>query len=104
MRLAHEALGKPDHAHAAARILQRTDARAVGEHWLFGASDEFAYSSHSGYPRTAAARAMRPEAIWTCFHYEGPLYAEKKGGTRPKRECSGPWTVAELGDRHAAGL
>ena len=79
-------------------------ARAVGEHWLYGACDEFAYSSHSGYPRTAAARAMRPGVIHTCFHYEGPLYAERKGGTRPKRECSGPWTVTELGDRHAAGL
>ena len=79
-------------------------ARAVGEHWLYGACDEFAYSSHSGYPRTAAARAMRPGVIHTCFHYIGPLYAEKKGGTRPKRECSGPWTVAELGDRNAAGL
>ena len=47
---------------------------------------------------------MRTDAIYTCFHYDGPLYAEKKGGTRPARECSGPWTVAELGDRHAAGL
>ena len=26
---------------------------------------------HSGFPRTAAARAVTQDAIYTCFHYEG---------------------------------
>ena len=26
---------------------------------------------HSGFPRTAAARAVAQDAIYTCFHYEG---------------------------------
>ena len=88
-------------------MARRTDAlsNAVAEHWLYGFSRAFAYSSHSGFPRTAAARAMRDDAIHTCFHYSGPLFAEQhKGLKRPQRECTGPWTVAELGDRHAAGL
>ena len=80
-------------------------ANAVAEHWIFAAADAFAYSSHSGFPRTAAVRAMRTDRIFTCFHYEGPLFSvQQKGQPRPERECSGPYTVFELGDRHAAGL
>jgi hypothetical protein len=60
------------------------------------------FSSHSGYPRTAAARALRDDAIHTCFHYDGPLFNSAQRSTA--RECSGPWSVAALGDRHAAGL
>ena len=126
---------------------------------------------HSGFPRTAAARAVAQDAIYTCFHYEGqpsmargpslaegcapapplqkpthllraalwasekrshrldaderlrralpqvatfatlhclwlsrPLFSEKQGVPRPKRECSGPYSVFELGVKHAAGL
>ena len=44
------------------------------------------------------------DAIYTCFHYEGPLFSEKQGVPRPKRECSGPYSVFELGVKHAAGL
>lgn len=78
---------------------------AVAEHWIFGGADSFVYSSHSGFPRTAAARAMRDDAIHTCFHYQGKTFGElQQGRPRPKRECTGPWSVAELGDRHAAGL
>ena len=44
------------------------------------------------------------DAIYTCFHYEGPLFNEKQGVPRPKRECSGPYSVFELGVKHAAGL
>ena len=73
---------------------------AVGEHWLYTSSRAFAYSSHSGFPRTAAARALRDDAIHTCFHYTGPLYNAQPTA----RECTGPYSVAELGERHAAGL
>ena len=129
---------------------------------------------HSGFPRTAAARAVAQDAIYTCFHYDGrpstargpslaagrapihrsrsppacsgrpsgglreevlplgrrreaavapsrlpkvaavaalhcllpsrPLFSEKQGVPRPKRECSGPYSVFELGVKHAAGL
>ncbi|KAL1514495.1 hypothetical protein AB1Y20_003594 [Prymnesium parvum] len=82
----------------------RALSNAVAEHWLYAASDAFVYSSHSGFPRTAAARALRTDRIFTCFHYEGPLFSEQQGKPRPARECSGPYTVFELGDRHAAGL
>ena len=75
---------------------------AVGEHWLYTGCDSFVFSSHSGYPRTAAARALRDDAIHTCFHYDGPLFNSAQRSTA--RECSGPWSVAALGDRHAAGL
>ena len=77
---------------------------AVGEFWLFGAADEFVYSSHSGFPRLAASRALLQDAIHTCFHYQGALYSEAHGVPRPKRECSGPISVFELGVKHAAGL
>jgi len=77
---------------------------SVAEHWLYSAATEFVYSSHSGFPRTAAARAVAQDAIYTCFHYEGPLFSEKHGVPRPKRECSGPYSVFELGVKHAAGL
>jgi hypothetical protein len=77
---------------------------AVAEHWLYSAATEFVYSSHSGFPRTAAARAVRQDAIYTCFHYQGVLYSEQRGVPRPKRECSGPYSVYELGVKHAAGL
>ena len=73
---------------------------AVGEHWLYTSSHAFAFSSHSGFPRTAAARAVRDDAIHTCFHYTGPLLNAQPTA----RECTGPYTVAALGDRHAAGL
>ena len=75
---------------------------AVAEHWLFAGCDAFVYSSHSGYPRTAAARALRDDALHTCFHYAGPVFNSHKRSTA--RECTGPWSVAELGERHAAGL
>jgi hypothetical protein len=75
---------------------------AVGEHWLYTGCDSFVFSSHSGYPRTAAARALRDDAMHTCFHYDGPLFNSAQRSTA--RECSGPWSVAALGDRHAAGL
>lgn len=73
---------------------------SVGEHWMYSYADAFAYSSHSGFPRTAAARALRDDAIHTCFHYEGPTFNAQPTA----RECTGPYTVATLGERHAAGL
>ena len=73
---------------------------AIGEHWLYGYARAFAYSSHSGFPRTAAARALRDDALHTCFHYEGPLFNSQPTA----RECTGPYSVAALGERHAAGL
>ena len=93
----HSRLRAPSHSQGALQS-------AVAEHWLYGAADVFAYSSHSGFPRTAAARALRQDVIHTCFHYEGPLFSEQQGKPRPARECSGPWSVYELGERHAAGL
>jgi hypothetical protein len=78
---------------------------AIAEHWVYAGCDAFVYSSHSGFPRTAASRAMRDDRIHTCFHYDGPLFAvQQHGQQRPRRECSGPWSVTALGDRHAAGL
>ncbi len=78
---------------------------AVAEHWLYAAAGAFVYSSHSGFPRTAAARAMRDDAIHTCFHYQGVTFAEQQHGKpKPKRECTGPHSVRALGERHAAGL
>ena len=74
---------------------------AVGEHWLYGNARAFVYSSHSGFPRTAAARAVSDEAIHTCFHYTGTLFNSNQP---TERECTGPYSVAHLGDRHAAGL
>ena len=74
---------------------------AVGEHWLYAGCDAFVYSSHSGFPRTAAARALRDDAVHTCFHYSGPLFNKDQPSAR---ECTGPWSVATLGERHAAGL
>ena len=74
---------------------------AVGEHWLYGYAHAFAYSSHSGFPRTAAARAMRDDALHTCFHYTGPLFNKDQPTAR---ECTGPYSIPELGERHAAGL
>lgn len=79
-------------------------SHAVVEHWLFSGCDAFVYSSHSGFPRTAAVRSLLLDSIYTCFHYEGPLFSEQQGKPRPKRECTGPYTVYQLGDRHAAGL
>ena len=73
---------------------------AVGEHWAYSGCDAFVYSSHSGYPRTAAARAMRDDAIHTCFHYTGRTFNPQP----TDRECTGPHSVAALGERHAAGL
>ena len=73
---------------------------AVGEHWAYSGCDAFVYSSHSGYPRTAAARAMRDDAIHTCFHYSGRTFNPQPTA----RECTGPHSVAALGERHAAGL
>ena len=64
-------------------------------------ADAFAYSSHSGFPRTAACRALLSEAIHTCFHYEGPLFNKDQPTAR---ECTGPYSVYQLGERHAAGL
>ena len=78
---------------------------AVSEHWLYTGCELYVFSSHSGFPRTAAARALRADSIHTCFHYQGATFAEKQHGhKRPSRECSGPWSVPALGDRHAAGL
>ena len=73
---------------------------AVGEHWAYSGCDAFVYSSHSGYPRTAAARAMRDDAIHTCFHYTGRTFNPQS----TVRECTGPHSIAALGERHAAGL
>ena len=77
---------------------------AVAEHWLYAGCDAFVFSSHSGYPRTAAARALRDDTIHTCFHYSGPLFNSPGQQRSTARECTGPWTVAQIGDRHAAGL
>jgi hypothetical protein len=74
---------------------------AIGEHWLYSHAQAFVYSSHSGFPRTAAARALRDDSIHTCFHYSGPLF---NGDQPTARECTGPYTVKLLGERHAAGL
>lgn len=79
---------------------------AVAEHWVFAGASAFVYSSHSGFSRTAAVRAMRDDAIHTCFHYDGALFAEKHHGeARPQSQvCTGPWSVDTLATRHAAGL
>ena len=91
-------IARPTHVAAA-----DADAllNAVGEHWLFGEAAAFVYSSHSGFPRTAAARALRDDAIHTCFHYGGALFNTEQPTAR---ECTGPYSVAHLGERHAAGL
>ena len=86
--------------HVARQQDARTLQGAVAEHWLYSAADAFVYSSHSGFPRTAAARALRDDAIHTCFHYTGRTFNPQNTA----RECTGPWSVAQLGDRHAAGL
>ena len=92
-------------SHVARQPSQSALLSAVGEHWLYSYADLHVYSSHSGFPRTAAVRALTDSSIHTCFHYEGPTFAEQqKGLSRPKRECNGPWTAAALGARHAAGL
>ena len=39
-----------------------------------------------------------------CLWLSRPLFSEKQGVPRPKRECSGPYSVFELGVKHAAGL
>ena len=75
-------------------------SHAVGEHWLYTHAAAFVYSSHSGFPRTAAARSLRDDAIHTCFHYQGALYNAQPTA----RECTGPYSVPFLGERHAAGL
>ena len=74
---------------------------AIGEHWLYSSASAFVYSSHSGFPRTAAARALLDDRIHTCFHYTGPLFNKDQP---TKRECTGPYSVAQLGERHAGGL
>ena len=87
---------------ALGHVARQADAlsNAVGEHWLFGLARAFVYSSHSGFPRTAAARALRDDAIHTCYHYSGKTLNPQPTA----RECTGPYSVAELGERHAAGL
>ena len=91
--------------HIAKPTLSRRRTRtrllnAVGEHWLFGEAAAFVYSSHSGFPRTAAARArLLDDAIHTCFHYGGALFNTEQPTAR---ECTGPYSVAHLGERHAA--
>ena len=39
-----------------------------------------------------------------CLRPSRPLFSEKHGVPRPRRECSGPYSVFELGVKHAAGL
>ena len=90
---------------ALAHVARRSDAdalaTAVGEHWAYAHAAAFVYSSHSGFPRTAACRALRDDAIYTCFHYGGALF---NADQPTARECSGPYSVPFLGERHAAGL
>ena len=53
--------------------IRRTHKRC--EHPIGGRRLVRRYSSHSRFPRTAAVRAMRTDRIFTCFHYEGPLFS-----------------------------
>ena len=87
---------------ALGHVARQADAlsNAVGEHWLYGHATAFVYSSHSGFPRTAAARAVRDDAIHTCYHYVGPTLNPQPTA----RKCTGPYSIAQLGERHAAGL
>ena len=99
--MANASVGHIVFSQGAAKQKERNFQSAVAEHWLYSYADAFAYSSHSGFPRTAACRALLSEAIHTCFHYEGPLFNKDQPTAR---ECTGPYSVYQLGERHAAGL
>ena len=60
----------------------------MAEHWLYAMADEFVYSSHSGFPRTAAARAMRTDVIYTCFHYAPAAGTGGRNRTKQNRTAA----------------